>query len=118
MSRTAPTWATIITFHSVPIVADELQRFAFGVTPAEPAPPIILSANGESVPRSRRRIDYNLIPSTLYEDIKTIECFGSYGSKIETIIRHLLHIQLTDPGAKSISAQSMQKAFADALTLF
>lgn len=31
-----------------------------------------------------------------------MESNGSYGSKIQTLVRHLLHIQLVDPGAKSI----------------
>lgn len=36
---------------------------------------------------------------------------GSYGSKIQTLVRHLLHIQVVDPGAKSI----IFSAWADSL---
>lgn len=41
-----------------------------------------------------------------------MESNGSYGSKIQTLVRHLLHIQLVDPGAKSI----VFSAWADSLT--
>jgi hypothetical protein len=40
-----------------------------------------------------------------------MESTGSYGSKIQTLIRHLLYIQYTDPGAKSI----IFSAWADSL---
>lgn len=40
-----------------------------------------------------------------------MECRGSYGSKIQTLVRHLLHIQNVDPGAKSI----VFSAWADSL---
>ena len=41
-----------------------------------------------------------------------MESNGSYGSKIQTLVRHLLHIQLVEPGAKSI----VFSAWADSLT--
>jgi len=48
-----------------------------------------------------------------------MESTGSYGSKIQTLIRHLLYIQCTDPGAKSIIfsawADSLQSAFFETL---
>lgn len=40
-----------------------------------------------------------------------MESNGSYGSKIQTLVRHLLHIQLVDSGAKSI----VFSAWADSL---
>jgi len=40
-----------------------------------------------------------------------MESTGSYGSKIQTLVRHLLYIQYTDPGAKSI----IFSAWADSL---
>jgi len=49
---------------------------------------------------------------TLFAEIQTMESDGSYGSKIQTLVRHLLHIQLVDPGAKSI----VFSAWADSLT--
>ncbi|PCH42935.1 hypothetical protein WOLCODRAFT_90057 [Wolfiporia cocos MD-104 SS10] len=85
-----------------PISSDELQRFTIrqqpGETPRAPAPIV----NNEAVPRSRRVIEYNVIDPHKFEDIQTMECLGSYGTKIETLVRHLLYIQLTEPGSKSI----------------
>jgi hypothetical protein len=40
-----------------------------------------------------------------------MESFGSYGSKIQTLVRHLLFLQVTEPGAKSI----VFSAWADSL---
>lgn len=40
-----------------------------------------------------------------------MESFGDFGSKIQTIVRHLLYLQMTDPGAKSI----VFSAWADSL---
>jgi hypothetical protein len=47
----------------------------------------------------------------LFEDIQTMESFGSYGSKIQALVRHLLFLQVTEPGAKSI----VFSAWADSL---
>lgn len=48
-----------------------------------------------------------------------MESNGSYGSKIQALVRHLLYIQFTDPGAKSIVfsawADSLQSQFFEAL---
>lgn len=60
--------------------------------------------NGDLVPvRSTRVIDYNILPSDLMDKIHEVEILGSYGSKVETIIRHLLYVQISEPGSKSIS---------------
>jgi E3 ubiquitin-protein ligase SHPRH len=40
-----------------------------------------------------------------------MESFGSYGSKIQALVRHLLFLQVTEPGAKSI----VFSAWADSL---
>jgi len=40
-----------------------------------------------------------------------MESFGGFGSKIQTLVRHLLYLQITDPGAKSI----VFSAWADSL---
>ncbi|KAI0370965.1 hypothetical protein BV20DRAFT_943332 [Pilatotrama ljubarskyi] len=87
----------------VPINTDQLQRFTIDQKPGEAAqpPPKILS-NHEVVPRSRREIQYNFIDPQVMQDIQAMESYGSYGSKIETLVRHLLYLEITDPGAKSI----------------
>lgn len=40
-----------------------------------------------------------------------MESIGSYGSKIDTLTRHLLYLKLSEPGAKSI----VFSAWADSL---
>lgn len=95
----------------VPINSNELQRFSLRSTanPTPGAPPII--RNDEVIPRSLRQIDYNCIPPSLLEDIQIMESIGSYGSKIDTLTRHLLYLKLSEPGAKSI----VFSAWADSL---
>ena len=96
----------------VPINVDQLQRFSIDNKPGEPpqAPPKLMS-NSEAVPRSRREIQYNFINSQIMQDIQAMESYGSYGSKIETLIRHLLYLDVVDPGTKSI----VFSAWADSL---
>ncbi|TFY56627.1 hypothetical protein EVG20_g8854, partial [Dentipellis fragilis] len=99
----------------VPINVDTLQRFSIAgqVKNGErPIPSLPSRLNGsEPVPKSRRQIDYNIISSGLFDDIQCTESLGSYGSKIQTLVRHLLYLQMTDPGAKSI----VFSAWADSL---
>ncbi|KAI0776695.1 SNF2 family N-terminal domain-containing protein [Trametes elegans] len=96
----------------VPIKADQLQRFTVDQKPGEAPPPKIL-ANNEVVPRSRREYEYNFVSPQTLADIQAMESHGSYGSKIETLMRHLLFIEVTDPGAKSI----VFSAWADSLLI-
>ncbi|KIJ64355.1 hypothetical protein HYDPIDRAFT_154792 [Hydnomerulius pinastri MD-312] len=95
----------------VAIDPNQLQRFAVKGDQPPPSKPIL--ANGEVAPTSRREIQYNMINPTLFADIQTMESNGSYGSKIQTLVRHLLYIQLAEPGAKSI----VFSAWADSLTI-
>ena len=48
---------------------------------------------------------------SIFSDIQSMETYGEYGSKIQTLVRHLLHVKLTDAGAKSI----VFSAWADSL---
>lgn len=96
----------------VVINSNQLQRFSLRTSTADPAagaPPII--RNNEVIPRSLRQIDYNCIPPSLLEDIQTMESIGSYGSKIDTLTRHLLYLKVAEPDAKSI----VFSAWADSL---
>lgn len=40
-----------------------------------------------------------------------METYGDFGSKIQALTRHLAHLKITDPGAKSI----VFSAWADSL---
>ncbi|SRR6266550_2248162 len=47
----------------------------------------------------------------LFDEIQAIESDGDFGSKVQTLVRHLLYLQITEPGAKSI----VFSAWADSL---
>ncbi|KAJ3901958.1 SNF2 family N-terminal domain-containing protein [Lentinula edodes] len=88
-----------------------LQRFKL-YEPQQPAAPNPI-VNGELVPTSNRKIDYNMIDSTIFEDIQSMQAIGDYGSKIQTLVRHLMYLEQSDPGSKSI----VFSAWADSLTI-
>jgi E3 ubiquitin-protein ligase SHPRH len=93
-------------FSSMALVVEQLQRFTTGAKPPAPVAgpaPFQHTSEGEVAPKSSRKVEYNFLPDDLRESIDHLECTGSYGSKIEAIVRHLLQIQLVEPGAKSIS---------------
>ena len=101
------------SINSVGLDVDNLQRFSVQEkTQDNPAPSMPdKSINKEAAPRSRRKIEYNTIRAGLFEEVQSMEVTGSYGSKIETLVRHLLYLQLAEPGAKSI----VFSAWADSL---
>ncbi|KAJ3979483.1 SNF2 family N-terminal domain-containing protein [Lentinula detonsa] len=80
--------------------------------PQQPAAPNTI-VNSEVVPTSRRKIDYNMIDPTIFETILSMEAIGDYGSKIQTLVRHLMYLEQTDPGSKSI----VFSAWADSLAI-
>ena len=52
-----------------------------------------------------------ILDPKLFDEIQSLESFGDFGSKIQALARHLLCLQMTDPGAKSI----VFSAWADSL---
>ncbi|KZT68625.1 hypothetical protein DAEQUDRAFT_671213 [Daedalea quercina L-15889] len=96
----------------VAINSNQLQRFSIRKPKDESVPiaPSLIRKN-EVIPKSLRQIDYNYIPASMFEDIQTMESTGSYGSKINTLLRHLLYLEIADPGSKSI----VFSAWADSL---
>ncbi|KAL6308831.1 SNF2 family N-terminal domain-containing protein [Sparassis latifolia] len=95
----------------VALKADQLQRFSLDqeCEPVPEAPPRLV--NNEPAPKSRRQIQYNLIDPKVFEEIQAVESLGSYGSKIQTLVRHLLYLETVEPGTKSI----IFSAWADSL---
>jgi hypothetical protein len=89
---------------SVPIDRDQLQKFSVKGTDPD-------ARHDEKVIESRRVIEYNSIDRDTFSAINEVECLGSYGTKIETLIRHLLYLQKHEPDAKSI----VFSAWADSL---
>lgn len=93
----------------VPINTDTIQRFTVNAPADEPAP--VRPINNEPAPQSRRKISYNMIDPKLFGEIQNVESYGDFGSKVQTLVRHLLYLQMEDPGAKSI----VFSAWADSL---
>ncbi|KAF8870912.1 SNF2 family N-terminal domain-containing protein [Gymnopilus junonius] len=85
-----------------------IQRFTVNATEVE-APAKLIA--GELAPQSTRKISYNNINPTLFAEIQTMETYGDFGSKIQTLVRHLAYLNFKDPGAKSI----IFSAWADSL---
>ncbi|KAK5952669.1 hypothetical protein OHC33_006261 [Knufia fluminis] len=75
--------------------------------PTEPAKESAVEETAVSGPSSSQPTQSNTIyttisPTTLSQ-IKSIELRGSsYGSKVDTLVRHILHLRKADPGSKSI----------------
>ncbi|KAF8963293.1 SNF2 family N-terminal domain-containing protein [Flammula alnicola] len=85
-----------------------VQRFTINAIETEPPPQLVA---GEPAPQSHRKITYNAIDPTLFEEVQRMETYGDFGSKVQTLVRHLVHLKHTDPGAKSI----IFSAWADSL---
>jgi E3 ubiquitin-protein ligase SHPRH len=96
-----------------PILVNQLQPFSVGSDEPEPPRPI---NSDELAPQSRRTFEYNFVDPGLFARIQSIESEGSYGSKIQTLVRHLLYIQDDDPRTKSIS--ELAKEFVLELIVF
>ena len=111
----------------VVIRPDQLQRFAVGEKDKEKPPPPLPTV-GEPAPRKKREIQYNKIGEArsfqgyyqllmdslapeLLAEVQTVESYGSYGTKIQTLVRHILYLQFKEPGTKSI----VFSAWADSL---
>ncbi|KAJ3508855.1 hypothetical protein NLJ89_g5529 [Agrocybe chaxingu] len=90
----------------VPVDPKTVQRFTINENEAPPQP-----VAGEPAPQSRRRIVYNTISTQTFDKIQNMETYGDFGSKIQTLVRHLLYLKQADPGAKSI----VFSAWADSL---
>jgi len=97
----------------VAINTNQLQRFSIGKKSDQVQDDPARIVNGEVAPKSHRQIHYNVIDSGLFEDIQAMESFGSYGSKIQTLVRHLLYLRKSDPDSKSI----IFSAWADSLLI-
>lgn len=72
------------------------------------------SEASRSGPESAASSIYSGINSLTLNQIKNIDVEGSFGTKIDTLARHILWIRENDPGAKSI-VFSQFKDFLDVL---
>jgi len=59
---------------------------------------------------------YTSIPPSMLEDIKFIDIRGgSYGSKVDTLVRHIIYLRQRDPGSKAI-VFSQYRDFLDVIS--
>lgn len=98
------------------IIPEQLQRVKMKekkpeIPGAQAQAQLYQLGDDEEAPRSRRVIEYNTIDKDVYEKIQSLDCLGSFGSKIEMLVKHLLYIEDVDPGSKSI----VFSAWADSL---
>ena len=74
--------------------------------PKEKEPGVTKDSTGSAI--------YSGIRDTILNEIKNIDLDGSFGTKIDTLARHILWIREHDPGAKSI-VFSQYRDFLDVL---
>ncbi|KAG8915263.1 hypothetical protein FRC00_006131 [Tulasnella sp. 408] len=94
--------------------AGEIHRITFGKSAKEQVEQLRKEEAGLKSGAGLKVIKYNTIYPETLEALAKVESFGNpghYGSKIQTLVRHLLLIEETDPGAKSI----VFSAWADSL---
>src|SRR6266702_2030153 len=95
-------WPNVPGCPSFPIHVNALQRFSMQKSDNDRAAQPPEKLQDDFIPKSRRKIEYSTISPGLLAEIDTMEVRGSYGTKIDTLVRHLLYLQLADGGAKSI----------------
>ncbi|KIO21101.1 hypothetical protein M407DRAFT_29255 [Tulasnella calospora MUT 4182] len=94
--------------------AGEIHRITFGKSTAEQVKQLRKEEAGVKSGAGLKAIKYNIISAETLEALTKVESFGNpgqYGSKIQTLVRHLLLLEETDPGTKSI----VFSAWADSL---
>ncbi|KAG8904371.1 hypothetical protein FRC01_008755, partial [Tulasnella sp. 417] len=94
--------------------ASEIHRITFGKSAEEQVAQLRKEEAGIKTGAGLKAIKYNTISAETLEALAKVESFGNpgqYGSKIQTLVRHLLLIEENDPGAKSI----VFSAWADSL---
>jgi E3 ubiquitin-protein ligase SHPRH len=95
-------WLDAPGYPSFPINVNTLQRFSIQPKDKDKAAQPPAKLQSDAIPKSHRKIEYNTVGPSLLAEIDTMEVRGSFGRKIDTLVRHLLYLQFADAGAKSI----------------
>ena len=85
-------------FHAITYKPQEIKAQEEQHTPPSPEQSTTMRANE----RRQSATIYISMAKTTMDAIKSIDLDGSYGTKIDTIARHLLYLREADPGSKSI----------------
>jgi E3 ubiquitin-protein ligase SHPRH len=91
----------LVDFHDITYKPQEL-RAQEEATPFPQSPSKSINSSGVASPSSSTTSIYSDISTATMDEIKAIDLNGSYGTKIDTIARHILWLREHDPGAKSI----------------
>jgi E3 ubiquitin-protein ligase SHPRH len=91
----------LVDFHDITYKPQEL-RAQEEATPFPLSPSKSNNSSGVASPSSSTASIYSDMSTSTMDEIKAIDLNGSYGTKIDTIARHLLWLREHDPGAKSI----------------
>lgn len=67
----------------------------------------------ELIPPPRLRLQYTTIDDEVLQDIISRDSQGQFGSKIQTLIKHLLYLRDREPGSKAICFS----AWSDSLSI-
>ncbi|KAJ8603869.1 hypothetical protein MRB53_042044 [Persea americana] len=99
----------LVDFHSITYKPQELKVHEEDST-STPG-----SSNASTTQASLHTAIYSEMDSKLMDQIKSYDLSSSYGTKIDTLARHLLWLREHDPGAKSI-VFSQYREFLDVLS--
>ena len=109
----------VMDFHEITYKPQELR--AQEEQPHLPESPSQAESDRETPSNISAGSIYSDISSSIMDEIKAIDLDGSFGTKIDTLARHILWLRENDPGAKSIifsQYRDFLSVLSDALTRF
>jgi E3 ubiquitin-protein ligase SHPRH len=103
----------LVDFHNITYKPQELRakEEVSGGSSSSPSSSRTTALNTTS---PRQSAIYSSVDTALMDQLKSIDLPASFGTKIDTLARHLLHIRSHDPGAKAI-VFSQYRDFLDVL---
>jgi E3 ubiquitin-protein ligase SHPRH len=109
----------MMDFHEITYKPQELR--AQEEQPHLPESPSRTESDRETPSSISTASIYSDISSSIMDEIKAIDLDGSFGTKIDTLARHILWLRENDPGAKSIifsQYRDFLSVLSEALTRF
>lgn len=84
-----------------------MHRIAFTHSPTDP-----VTVDDLLPTLHTSRLQYNVIDADVFEDIIARDSVGQFGSKIQTLVKHLLYLKEHKPGSKSICFSAWSDSLA------
>lgn len=110
---------SLVDFHQITYKPQELR--AQEEQPHQPESPSQAESDRETPSSVSAGSIYSDISASIMDEIKAIDLEGSFGTKIDTLARHILWLRENDPGAKSIifsQYRDFLSVLSNALTVF